>query len=79
VNHGAKSPEEICRLFQRYAAEGNLEGLLNIYDAEAVFLDQSGELKQGRQGLREVLAPLAAEKTNFEFRILQIIPAGTSP
>jgi len=52
----AKSPEEICRLFQRYAAEGNLEGLLNIYDAEAVFLDQSGELKQGRQGLREVLA-----------------------
>ena len=31
------SPEEICRLFQMYMAEGNLELLLSIYDAEAVF------------------------------------------
>ena len=48
----AKSPEEICRLFQRYMAEGNLEALLNIYDAEAVFLNQSAELKRDRHGLR---------------------------
>ena len=69
----AKSPEEICRLFQMYLAEGDLEALLSIYDVEAVFLDQSGELKKGRQGLREVLTPLAAAKTNFDFRIIQII------
>ena len=56
-----------------YMAEGNLEALLSIYDAEAVFLNQSGELKKGREGLREVLAPLAAAKTNFDFRIIQII------
>lgn len=72
----AKSPEETCRLFKRYMAEGNLEALLGIYDVEAVFLNQSGELKRGRQGLREVLAPLAAAKTNFDFRIIQIIQAG---
>jgi uncharacterized protein (TIGR02246 family) len=73
---GANSPEEICRLFQTYMAEGNLELLLSIYDAEAVFLNQSGELKKGRQGLREVLAPLAAAKTNFDFTIIQIIQSG---
>lgn len=71
----AKTPEEICGLFQQYMAEGNLESLLGIYDPEAVFLDQSGELKRGREGLREVLAPLAAANTKFEFEILQIIPS----
>ena len=72
----ANSPEEICRLFQMYMAEGNLEGLLSIYDPEAVFLNQSGERKEGRPGLREVLAPLVAAKTNFDFTILQVIRSG---
>jgi hypothetical protein len=32
----ATCPEEICRLFQRYMAEGDIEALLGIYDPEAV-------------------------------------------
>ena len=43
----AKSPEEICRLFQRYMAEGDVESLLSIYDSEAVVLTQSGRGKKG--------------------------------
>jgi len=57
-------------------AEGSLESLLGIYDPDAVVLSQSGELKTGRQGLREVLAPLAAAKTIFDFSIIQIIQSG---
>jgi uncharacterized protein (TIGR02246 family) len=72
----ARNPEEICRLFQKHMAEGNLEALLGIYDAEAVFLSQSGELKKGRDGLREVLTPLAAAKTKFDFSVIQIIQSG---
>ena len=45
-------------------------------DAKAVFLNESGEMLKGRQGLREVFAPLAAAKTKFDFSILQIIPSG---
>jgi hypothetical protein len=33
----AKTPEEICALFQRFMAEGNLESVLGLYDPEAVF------------------------------------------
>jgi hypothetical protein len=40
-------------------ANGDLEALLSI-DAEAVILDQLGEVKQGAAGLREQLGPLAA-------------------
>ena len=75
----AASPEEICRLFQRYMAEGDIEGdieaLLGIYDPEAVILTQTGEVKKGL-GLREQLARSAAAKTQFDFNIRQVIQSG---
>ena len=72
----AKSPEEICRLFQQYMAEGDLDSVLSVYDPEAVFLNQSGEVKQGRDGLRQELAPFAAMKAIFAFNIKHVIQSG---
>ena len=72
----AKSPEEICRLFQQYMATGDLDSLLSLYDAEAVFLNQSGEVKKGEAGLREVLVPLATARARFDYTIRQIIQSG---
>ena len=71
----ARSPEEICDLFQKHMAAGDIESLLSLYDPEAVFLNQSREVKSG-QGLRQELAPMAAGKINFTFKINQIIRAG---
>jgi len=72
----AESPEEICDLFKQYMAAGDVESLLNIYDAEAVFLSQSRELKKGRQGLRKELTDFAAAKAIFDFNIKQVIQSG---
>ncbi|MGH7875132.1 MAG: YybH family protein [Candidatus Binatia bacterium] len=72
----AMSPEDICRLFQRSMAEGDLDSVLSVYDPEAVFLNQSREVTKGKEGLRQVLAPLAAAKTVFEFKVKQIIQTG---
>lgn len=72
----AKSPEEICRLLRQYMAEGDIESLLTVYDPEAVFLTQSREVKRGREGLRQELAPFAAVKAIFDFRIKQVIQSG---
>jgi hypothetical protein len=58
----AKSPEEICNLFQQYMAAGDLESLRGIYDPEVVFVNQSGELKKGWEGLKHELAPFAAAR-----------------
>jgi len=69
----AKTPEEICRLFQRYMAEGNLDAVLSVYDPEAVLRNQAGEVKKGADGLRQELAPFAAAKATFDFNIKQII------
>jgi uncharacterized protein (TIGR02246 family) len=72
----ANTPEEICNLFKRYMAEGDVESLLNLYDPNAVFLNQAGETKQGRNEIRQELAPLAASKAAFDFTIRQVIRAG---
>ena len=72
----AKTPEEICRLFQHSMAEGDLEAVLSVYDPEAVFLNESREVKKGPEGLRQVLAPLAAATTRFDFDVKQVIQTG---
>jgi uncharacterized protein (TIGR02246 family) len=72
----ADTPEEICRLFKQYMAQGDLESLVSIYDPEAVFLSESGEVRKGRHAIREQLAALAAVKAVFDFDIRQIIHSG---
>jgi len=69
----ATNPEQICHLFRQYMAEGNLEALLSLYDPEVAFLNQAGEIKRGRQGLKGELEPLASSKATFDFDIKQII------
>src|SRR6185312_15878325 len=72
----ANGPEEICRLFKQFMAEGDVEALLALYDPEAVFLEGSGEIKKGRSGLKEQLAPLASARAVFNFKIVQVIQSG---
>jgi ketosteroid isomerase-like protein len=72
----AKSPEEICRLFQQYMAEGDIDSVLSVCDREAIFLNQLGEVKKGEEGLRQELGPFAAKKAIFDFRIKQVIQSG---
>jgi ketosteroid isomerase-like protein len=72
----ARSPEEICRLFQQYMAEGDIDSVLSVYDLEAVFLNQSGEVKKGEEELRHELADFAASKAVFNFDIKQVIQSG---
>jgi uncharacterized protein (TIGR02246 family) len=72
----ATNPEEICRLFRQYMAEGDLESALSVYDHDAVFLNQSRDVSKGRAGLRQELAPLAAMKVRFDFKVKQVIETG---
>ena len=72
----AMSPEDICRLFQRAMAEGDVDAALSLYDPEAVVVNQQSEVTKGSRGLRQELAPLAAMKARFDFTIKQIIETG---
>ncbi len=69
----AKTPEDICRLFQQAMAEGDVDAVLRVYDPEAVFANQEGEVTKDGQDLRAVLAPLAAMKARFDYQIKQVV------
>ena len=72
----AKNPEEICSLFQRFMRQGDIDAVLSLYDPDAVFLNQRGELKKGTEALRQELAPFAASSATFEFSVKQVIQSG---
>jgi uncharacterized protein (TIGR02246 family) len=72
----AHSPEDICRLFQQYMAAGDLDAVRSLYDPEAVFVKESGEVTQSRDELRQELAPYAAMRTRFAYTIKQVVQAG---
>jgi uncharacterized protein (TIGR02246 family) len=72
----ATSPEDICRLFHQYMAAGDLEAVLSVYDPEAVFVKQSGEVTRSEEGLRRELAPLAAAHARFAYTIKQVTQTG---
>ena len=72
----ADTPEDICRLFQHYMAEGDIDAVLSLYDPEAVFLNRAREATKDRRGLRQELAPLVALKPRFDFTIKQVIQTG---
>jgi uncharacterized protein (TIGR02246 family) len=72
----AKSPEEICSLFRKYLGEGDIDALLDVYDDEAVFLNEAGELKKGKEEIRKELAPMVSQKPDFTYEIRQVIRAG---
>lgn len=69
----ANTPQDICRLFQHAMDDGDLESVLSLYDAEAVFVNQIGAVTKGRHELKEELAPLAARKPRFDYDIKQVV------
>ena len=69
----ARTPEEICTLFQRHTAAGDVDAVLGVYDRDVVFLSEAGEPKRGLEALRAELAPLVAARADFRFTILQVV------
>jgi ketosteroid isomerase-like protein len=57
-------------------ADGDLDAVLDVYDREAVFVHQSGEVTKGWDALHGALAPLVAARTCFDFTIKAVVEAG---
>ena len=72
----ARSPEEICQLFQQRMDRGDVDALLSLYDRQVAFVNEAGEVKSGIDALREELAPVAARKPRFDFEVKQIALSG---
>ncbi len=68
----AARPEDLGRYFLERANAGDIEGLVALYEPEAVLAFPAGQLTAGHEEIRKVYAELLAGKPSFS-------SAGQSP
>ena len=67
TNDSATSPTELMTMFAERAAMGDADGLLALYDADAVFEPQIGVTLRGAAEILPALAELAALRPHIEY------------
>lgn len=58
----ARHPEELSELFMQYSANGDLDGLVSLYEPAALFVAAPGVLDAGTDAIRAALAALIESK-----------------
>lgn len=56
------------KLFMKFVKEGNLDGIVNLYEPEAVFIGREGEVTSGSSAIREFYRGLLAITSEFQIQ-----------
>jgi ketosteroid isomerase-like protein len=62
---GAERPEDLARLFLERANDGDVDGLVELYEPTAVLALPPGQVSAGHQAIREVYRALLARVQVF--------------
>lgn len=69
-------PEVVHELFEKRCNEGDLEGLVALYEPEAAMVQPDGTIVSGIGAIREGLVELLSTKPKMKVRHLRTIRAG---
>jgi len=72
----ALQPEDLDRLFLERANAGDVDGVVDLYEPDAVLAFPPGHLAAGRQAIREVYADLLASRPRLTGTIRPAIRNG---
>ena len=72
----AASPEQLSALFAKAIQAGDLDAVIALYEPDAVLHNQSGELRSGRDAIRQEMTPFAAMKPDFSITVDKVITSG---
>ena len=72
----ARRPEDLDRLFLERANAGDVNGVVELYEPQAVLAFRPGELAIGAAAIREVYAGLLAPRPRFSAEIRPAIRNG---
>jgi ketosteroid isomerase-like protein len=64
---GARTPEEITRLFVDRANSGDVDGLTDLYEPDAVMAFPPGSTTVGRDAIHELFGRMLADSPHFEY------------
>lgn len=60
-------PEDLTRQFVDHVNAGDLDGLVDLYEPEAVIAFPPGRITQGHAAIRELYAAMLADKPHFDY------------
>jgi uncharacterized protein (TIGR02246 family) len=72
----ATRPEQVIQQFSLYLSEGDLEGALALYEPNATFVFQPGEVVHGLDAIRSALAGFITLKPKLTGEIIKVLEAG---
>ena len=72
----AHAPEEVARLWAESLTAGDLEALVELYEADATLVPQPGEVVTGIEAIREALSALLATEPTFYLKVRKILHTG---
>jgi ketosteroid isomerase-like protein len=70
------TPEQLLKSIVDGINTGNLDTLMTLYEPEAAFASQPGNLAHGPTGVRESLAAFIAMKGTLELKVTRVLEAG---
>jgi uncharacterized protein (TIGR02246 family) len=73
----ARTAEECDRLFEERINAGDLDGLVALYEPNAIFVPQDGEVLHGSAAIREALAGFVALQPKLKMNVTRAIPIGS--
>ncbi len=72
----ARTPEEVVQLWAESFAAGDLEALVELYEADATLVAQPGEVVTGVGAIREALSGLLATEPTFNLEVRKVLHTG---
>ena len=69
-------PGENHRVFEAFANQGSVEGLLSCYTEDAVFVAARGQYQKGHAEIRPVLQAMAASGVQMRLDLVELIQHG---
>jgi uncharacterized protein (TIGR02246 family) len=72
----ARSPEEVIELFSKLIGQGDAESALTLYEEDAAFVPQPGQVVLGREAIRPALQRFARLRPALTGEIEKVVAAG---
>lgn len=71
-----ENPSDYDRIFQDAFNAGDLEGLVSLYEPDAIFISAPGQVAAGADSLRAAFAGFLATKPSFELKMTSFHQVG---
>ena len=70
------TPEQVLKAVVDGISTGNLDALMDLYEPEAAFASQPGNLAHGSAGIRQSLSAFVAMKGTLDLKVTRVLEAG---